>query len=168
MCARTAATRFLAPTRNVMVRFLGKGRDLFAISALMFPLLALKTGAQRVTPVGLATVVSAQQSQLDLGSFAQAIAPPADTAATRAPRALPFVLGGALIGAAVGGILAASYSLCDSDPGAGVYCTSTDPATGAIIGIAVGAAVGGLVWALVRYSRSAREAESQRSQLSSH
>jgi hypothetical protein len=128
----------------------------------MFALLARQGGAQRATPVALGTEVSAQQSQPDRGSFAQAISLPADTATTRAPRALPFVLGGALIGAAVGGILAASYSLCESDPARGVYCTSTDPATGAIIGIAIGAAAGGLVWALVKYSRSARAAESQR------
>ncbi len=155
MCARGTAIRLFAPTRRMMARSLGSARCLGALSALMFPLLAAQSGAQRVTPVAFAAVVSAHQSQLDVGSFGGAIARPADTATTSAPRALPFVLGGALIGAAVGGILAASYSLCESDPGRGVYCTSTDPATGAIIGIAVGAALGGLVWALVRSSRSA-------------
>ncbi len=82
----------------------------------------------------------------------------ADTAAT-APRATPFVLAGAALGAVVGAMLAVAYNPCSSDPQPGFQCSSTDPATGALIGIAVGTAAGLVVWAVVKSSRAARAAK---------
>lgn len=81
-----------------------------------------------------------------------------DSTASQAPRAMPFVLAGAGIGAVMGAMLAAAYNPCSGDPQPGFSCTSTDPATGAFIGIVVGSAVGLAVWAVVKSARAARAA----------
>ncbi len=71
---------------------------------------------------------------------------------------MPYLLTGAGVGAVVGAMLAVAYNPCSSDPQPGFSCSSTDPATGAFIGIAVGTAVGFLAWALVKSARAARAA----------
>lgn len=66
----------------------------------------------------------------------------------------PFVVGGAVVGALVGGLLAASFEegFCGS-PATGYACTATSPAEGAFIGMAVGVLAGLAVWVVSR-SRS--------------
>jgi hypothetical protein len=72
---------------------------------------------------------------------------------------MPYILTGAGVGAVVGAMLAAAYNPCSGDPQPGFSCSSTDPATGAFIGIAIGSAAGFVVWALVKSARAARAAE---------
>src|SRR4051794_3168021 len=60
----------------------------------------------------------------------------ADTTETK-QRVMPFLLGGAILGGIIGGVMASSYSFC-GEPQPGVYCTQTDVATGVVIGAAVG------------------------------
>lgn len=66
----------------------------------------------------------------------------------------PYILGGAVVGALVGGLLAASFEegFCGS-PSTSYACTATSPAEGAFIGMAVGVLAGLAVWAVSR-SRS--------------
>jgi hypothetical protein len=59
----------------------------------------------------------------------------------------PFLLGGLILGAIVGGALASSYNPC-GEPQPGVYCTSTDVPTGAVIGAGFGLLAGWLAWAI--------------------
>jgi H+/Cl- antiporter ClcA len=128
---------------------------LLATAALASTALAQQSSAQRPAPIGLSSAVP-----VALTLSPHRVMVETDTAKTRTPRPLPFVLGGAAIGGVIGAVLAASYSLCDSDPSRGVHCSSTDPATGAIIGMGIGAAAGGLLWALIRYSGGAQPAGS--------
>lgn len=53
-----------------------------------------------------------------------------------------------VVGGFVGGLLAAGYSFCSGEPQPGVTCTSTDTATGVVIGAGVGLVVGFLTWAI--------------------
>jgi hypothetical protein len=129
---------------------------LLAIFALAFTATAPQGSAQRATPVAFSVAIPAHAAL----PLPQGIEAQGDTTKTRSPRAFPFIIGGAVIGGVVGAVLATSYNFCDSDPSQGVYCSSTDPATGAIIGMAIGAAAGGLLWALIRYSREAPPATS--------
>jgi hypothetical protein len=119
------------------------------ICVLQSAAMPANVGAQRATPIGIAARVpelrlaAAQARPIDVLQ--------ADTVERRRLRALPFVLGGAAIGAFIGGVLAASYNPCGDDPQPGFYCTSTDMVTGAMIGMGVGAVAGAVLWALVRY-----------------
>ena len=112
-----------------------------------------ESGAQRVpqlaigiAPSNLSFAPSIERRRLRLP----------DSAASAAPRPMPFVLGGAGIGAFVGAMLAVAYNPCSDDPQPGFIFSSTDPATGALIGLAVGTAAGLLVWAVVKSTRAAR------------
>jgi hypothetical protein len=84
---------------------------------------------------------------------------PADSA-RRSP--IPFLVGGALAGAAVGWLLAeaARGSLCD-DPLPGSTCsTSPSPAVSALVGAGLGAVVGMFVWLKTRPAESRPRARS--------
>ncbi len=75
------------------------------------------------------------------------------TAATDSARrsAAPFLMGGALAGAVVGGLLAASFhdSFC-GDAAPGYTCSSTSPAAGALIGAGVGVIAGWILWTFTK------------------
>lgn len=125
----------------------------FIVALLLTTMPDRESGAQRVShlaagvaPSNLSPATPAERGRLQLP----------DSAAGAAPRAMPFVLGGAGIGAVVGAMLAVAYNPCSDDPQPGFYCSSTDPATGALIGIAVGTAAGLLVWAAIKSARAAR------------
>ena len=130
--------------------------SLLAAFALALAAIAPQGAAQRAAPVAVSFAVPARAAL----PLPQSIVRQADTTKARGPRAFPFIIGGAVVGGVVGAVLAASYNLCNSDPGRGVYCSSTDPATGAIIGMGIGAAAGGLLWALIKYSRGVPPAPS--------
>lgn len=109
--------------------------------------LAGESGAQRATPIAISRTTPAASTawHAQLGRYDR-LAVRSDTSDSR--RRLPaFVLGGAVFGGVVGGLLAASYNPC-GDPQPGVYCSSTDTATGVVIGALVGAGVGLLAWAI--------------------
>jgi hypothetical protein len=67
----------------------------------------------------------------------------------------PFLVGGAVVGALVGGVLATSFndSFC-GEPAPGYSCSSTSPLAGTMIGAAVGVLAGWLVWALTNPTES--------------
>jgi hypothetical protein len=75
----------------------------------------------------------------------------ADTARARSTRRpiAPFLIGGVLAGAVMGGLLAKSFndSFC-GDPAPGYSCSTTSVAEGAAFGAAFGLLLGGLVWVL--------------------
>lgn len=125
-----------------------------AVALLGISPVYVELGAQHSAPVAVrasqlhrATASDSQSANGRRVGFAFA-----DTAETK-QRAMPFLLGGAVLGGIVGGVMAASYSFCSDDPPPGVYCTSTDPATGVVIGAAVGIAVGWLAWAVTNSNK---------------
>lgn len=68
-----------------------------------------------------------------------------------------FLVGGAILGGAVGAILASSFraSFC-GEPSPGVTCSGTSGVEGAFIGAAVGLAVGWIAWQATRPASDAR------------
>jgi hypothetical protein len=84
---------------------------------------------------------------------------PADST-RRSP--IPFLVGGALAGAVVGGVLAASFrsSFCD-EPRPGYTCSTTSPAVSALVGAGVGAFVGMILWVATSPAESPPRARSR-------
>src|SRR5687768_17180253 len=95
-----------------------KRLPLLATFALACTAIAAQGAAQRPAPVAFSFDVPAHVA-LPLPQSIVA----ADTTKAGSPRAFPFIIGGAVVGGVVGAVLAASYSLCDSDPSRGVYCS---------------------------------------------
>lgn len=79
----------------------------------------------------------------------------ADTTRSRRS-ALPYVLGGALAGALVGGLVAKGFDddFC-GDPQPGTTCSSTGTMGGVVIGAGVGLLAGWLVWAMTAQGEQA-------------
>jgi hypothetical protein len=119
---------------------------MFAL-AIVTALLPLEAGAQRTLRAGVAVS--------DRTETAAVIVTHRPTPRPGAPTSLPrrsikpFLVGGAIVGAVVGGLLAASFndSFC-GEPAPGYSCSSTSPVAGAMIGAGVGLLAGWLVWAL--------------------
>ena len=67
----------------------------------------------------------------------------------------PFLVGGAVLGALIGGVLAASFndSFC-GEPAPGYGCSSTSPIAGAMMGAGVGLFAGWLLWAMTNPAES--------------
>ena len=67
----------------------------------------------------------------------------------------PFLVGGAVLGALIGGVLAASFndSFC-GEPAPGYSCSSTSPIAGAMMGAGVGLFAGWLLWAMTNPAES--------------
>jgi hypothetical protein len=126
-----------------------------AVALLGISPVYVELGAQHSEPVSLranqphrSTAIDSQTANSRPLGFAFA-----DTVVETKQRVMPFLLGGAVLGGIIGGVMAASYSFCSGDPQPGVYCTSTDPATGVVIGAAVGIAAGWLVWAVTNSNK---------------
>ena len=66
-----------------------------------------------------------------------------------------FLVGGAMLGALIGGVLATSFndSFC-GEPAPGYTCSSTSPIAGAMIGAGVGLFAGWLLWAMTNPAES--------------
>ena len=66
-----------------------------------------------------------------------------------------FLVGGAVLGALVGGVLATSFNdgFC-GEPAPGYSCSSTSPIAGAMIGAGVGLFAGWLLWAMTQPAES--------------
>lgn len=105
--------------------------------------------AQRSAPIAVSAraAVLSSGSQRPVARSNGVLASP-DTTQPRRPRLAPFVIGGVVVGGVVGALLAASYDFC-GEPSLGYACTSTDTATGAVIGAGVGLLAGLLTWTVV-------------------
>ncbi len=107
----------------------------------------VRVAAQRTARLGLRVNTSADaRSQ---GSHRAPLATIAPDSTPAKHGVGPFIIAGAVLGAIVGGVLAASYNPC-GEPQPGVVCTSTDTATGVAIGAGVGIGVGLLAWLAMR------------------
>ncbi len=108
--------------------------------------LSLEAAGQRSVPAGI--VASARDTSVRAtGDFANRLDAAPIVAAPRPMK--PFLVGGAIVGAVVGALLATSFndSFC-GEPGPGYSCSSTSPVAGAMIGAGVGVFAGWLLWAV--------------------
>jgi hypothetical protein len=93
-----------------------------------------------------ATAIASRATSDDMPRARRVTGPwSADTTEARRPvPVLPFLLGGAIIGGTVGGVLASSYDC--GEPQQYVTCAGTETSTGVIVGAGIGAVLGWLVW----------------------
>jgi hypothetical protein len=129
-------------------------RCLAALATLGGSPFPVQLGAQHSTPVALSATDQSRSTvtETSLVSRKTAGIAFADTTETKRPSVKPFLLGGAILGGMIGGALASSYNPCgESQPG--VYCTSTDVATGVVIGAGVGIVAGWFAWAVTNSTR---------------
>jgi hypothetical protein len=116
-------------------------------------LVTAAVGARRITPLP-AVVPSTYRHLLSHAA-------PADTARRSV---VPFLVVGALVGAAIGGLLAQSFhdSFCGSSA-PGYSCSTTSPVAAAVVGAGVGLAAGAIVWAITNRDRDRARAPAERS-----
>ncbi len=107
-------------------------------------------GAQRAMPAAVTASAATRSMSLAVpadihGPFAVRL-PDTAQSQRRHPMA-PFLVGGAIVGGVLGGMLAASYDPC-GEPQPGVTCMSTSPTTGVLLGVGLGLAAGWVLWAI--------------------
>jgi CubicO group peptidase (beta-lactamase class C family) len=131
-------------------------RDLVVVRMGHFP-------GSRIGSQDLARALALLMQAIPATAASTSLVPPASTVgdarvSTTAASAQParrsmtsFLLGGALAGALFGGLLATSFndSFC-GDPAPGYSCSTTNPATSAMIGAGVGLFAGWLLWGFTK------------------
>lgn len=116
------------------------------VALVMLPSVPV-AGAQHVAPIAMKATEFSQSTMRESPSTQPIRVQLAADTARRQPAKTPFLLGGLVVGGFVGGLLASSYSFC-GEPQPGVTCTSTDTATGVVIGAGIGLIAGFLAWAI--------------------
>ena len=126
--------------------------------ALLLALAACTAGlprearAQHSVPAGVVASDRSQRAAM-IGGLADRLAVAQVAPPRRSMRT--FLVGGAMLGALIGGVLATSFndSFC-GEPAPGYTCSSTSPIAGAMIGAGVGLFAGWLLWAMTNPAES--------------